>query len=431
MMKRAAIRVIDSLSVGDRVALVPFDGEPSVVAEIGTEGKPILFKATNTNKDMLKVEIDKLEANGRTNFLDTFRTTFELLENSVDVERTVNCNTAILFLTDGEMTEPEGTTGPQVIELVNNSIDRLKEELRHSVVLFTYSVSEDERVHVFPKELACSTGDGIWSLINDEREILESLKSYSDLFSLGIGSGINEDFTTFVEPYNFFDVEGVVGVTVSAPVFDKSKTPHLFLGVAGVDILVSALDRALEVPIGSELTLELLEERSTAKCPAIELTHCERESFRRRGITRVNNDALCTDNCTIDDFVVVEEQQCPTASDLPSYLWTDNLGLDTSAEDRLCCDLDDPLALAPGSCFAVSSGLSKQKLIYTTLGGVATLALVVALSVLIFHRKSPGGIGRSADSSIVPLPPPLNPTFFPPPTESQYAKQFSNFGNNE
>ena len=415
LMKRAAQRVIDTLSVGDRVALIPFSAEPNVVADTSSEGKPILFKATNTNKALLNEEINKLEANGSTNFLDTFNVTFELLENSVDVERAVSCNTAILFLTDGEMTNPEGVQESTVVDLVNNGIDQLKEELGHSVILFTYSISENEKVHEFPKQLACSTGDGIWSLVSDENEILESLKSYSDLFSLGLGSGINDKFTTFVEPYDFFDVEGALGVTVAAPVFDRSKTPHLFLGVAGVDVLGAALDRALDVPIGSKLTLDLLEKRSTAKCPSIsELTHCERESLRQRGITRLNDDARCTDNCTADDFVVVEEQQCPSVSDLPSYLWIDNLGLNKSVEERLCCYPHDEADVTS------KSGQGVRVLWFAAGGGGA----IVVLLTLYFLRSNEclGGTWHSKEKSIIPLPPPVNPSFrnatAPPPDQA-------------
>lgn len=411
LMKRAAKRVVNTLSVGDRVALVPFSDTPSTIAD-EVNGKSVLFKASDENKALLNEMIDSLDAVGSTNFLDTFRVTFELLASSYEIERTVNCNTAILFLTDGIMTTPQDVTEDDVMQLVSEGINELKQTIGHSVILFTYSISDDELVHQFPKNLACSTGTGVWSLINDENEILESLKSYSDLFALGLGSGANEEFATFVEPYLFFDVEGVPGVTVSTPVYDKSKTPHLFLGVVGVDILVAALDRALNVPIGSPLTLELLEMESTAKCPVIDLTQCELESFRRRGISRTNEDAICTNNCTSSEFVQIEEQECPIASDLPTYLWTDNGGLGRTAEERLCCNAESLGEPAPESCFGEQPATSSRMLVIVL--STLALVLVVVLFAILRNRNSPGASKVLATGSVIPMaPPPVNPDFIP------------------
>jgi hypothetical protein len=72
---------------------------------------------------------------------------------------------------------------------------------------------------------------------------------------MGLGEGRNDDFVAWVEPY-IFSTSGEYGVTVSAPVFDRSLTPAVLIGVVGIDFLVAALDRALGVETGSSETYD-------------------------------------------------------------------------------------------------------------------------------------------------------------------------------
>ncbi len=55
------------------------------------------------------------------------------------------------------------------------------------------------------------------------------MSSRYKLFAVGLGEGRNRDVVTWVEPYEFF-TRGVMGTTVSVPVYDKSVTPHLLFG---------------------------------------------------------------------------------------------------------------------------------------------------------------------------------------------------------
>lgn len=172
---------------------------------------------------------------------------------------------AILFLTDGKMTDPKDYTEDRVLEFVEQGLAKLEESLSHPVYLFSYSISENDDVHTFPKRLACSaTSNGVWSKVVDDKTIVDSLSSYSNLFSLGLGEGRNDDFTAWVEPYVFTN-NGERGVTVSAPAFDRSVDPPILIGVVGMDVLTEALDRALEVETGSSDTYERIVLSSTAK----------------------------------------------------------------------------------------------------------------------------------------------------------------------
>ena len=291
LLKEAAKRIVRTLTVGDRVAIVRFSGDAQLIAD--PNGR--MFTATKENIETLVNEIDRFEAVGTTNFYDAFQAGFDVLDNTVEQELQADCNSAILFLTDGEMTDPENIQEIDVINLVKARLDQTVAATGNPALLFSYSVSEDDDVHAFPKQLACSTDFGVWSKIVDPREIVDSLTSYYNLFALGLGQGKNEDFVAWVEPYEFA-TGGVLGTTVSAPVYDRSTEPALFVGSVGFDFTLAAMDAAAGSEAGSQEVLDRVVLASTAKCPSLNLTLCELESFRRQG--SAGDEALCTSNCT-------------------------------------------------------------------------------------------------------------------------------------
>lgn len=235
------------------------------VSLLTTPSSLCFVKVTALLKEELKRRIRELQAVGSTNIYDAFRRAFQVMEESIPLELVVDCNTAILFLTDGKMTDPPDVTEETVLAFVEEGLIELEERLSHPVHLFSYSISENDDVHTFPKQLACTTtSNGIWSKVIDERTIVDSLTSYSNLFSLGLGEGKNDDFTAWVEPYQF-STSGKFGVTVSAPVFDRTVDPAVLIGVVGMDQLVRALDRALGVETGSSETYDRIVLSSTAK----------------------------------------------------------------------------------------------------------------------------------------------------------------------
>ena len=216
-------------------------------------------------KRELKRRVNNLQAAGATNFYDAFRRAFQVMEDSLPLELVVDCKTALLFLTDGKMTDPPDLDESQVLDFVTQGLADLEELLSHPVHVFSYSISENDDVHTFPKQLACeTTSQGIWSKVIDDRTIVDSLSSYSHLFSLGLGEGRNDDFVAWVEPY-LFSTRGEAGVTISAPVFDRSVSPAVLIGVVGIDLLVKALDRALGVETGSSETYDRIVLSSTAR----------------------------------------------------------------------------------------------------------------------------------------------------------------------
>ena len=235
---------------------------------------------------------------------------------------------------DGEMTEPPDITEQEVLSLVSKRIEAASEKLNKPILLFTYSVSEEEEVHALPSKLACSTEWGVWSKVTADDNIVDSLSNYYRLFALGLG--MDEAFVSWVEPY-VYDPGETLGTTVSVPVYDRSKNPPLFLGVASIDVSLAALDVALglEPGRGSEESINRIALVSATRCPTLKLELCELESFRRQ--SSAGDDGLCSSNCTTDDFVEVEEKPCQITNDYPTDLWknVENAGL--SYEDRVCC----------------------------------------------------------------------------------------------
>ena len=95
MLKLAAKRVVSTLTISDRVLIVPF----STNAQPITTQDGYMFRATNDNKAYFSNAIDQFSAQGNTNFYDAFGKAFDVFEKSAAHEITASCNSAILFFT--------------------------------------------------------------------------------------------------------------------------------------------------------------------------------------------------------------------------------------------------------------------------------------------------------------------------------------------
>jgi hypothetical protein len=329
LMKQAAKRVVETLTSSDRVAIVFFNAKTTVVADQG-----LLYEATDAIKETLIARIESIGVSRGTNMLDGLSTAFNILDNSFTNGTAVSCNSGILFFTDGVMTEPDGIVPSDVKTMVQNRISQTTAVTGKPVLLFTYSiadVSENQNVHAFPSELACSTEFGIWSKIESDEEIVEALASYYLLFASGLGNAENQYFTAWVEPY-LFRTANIKGTTVSAPVYDRTKSPPLFIGVVAVDIALEALQIALGDEDVDE-AIRLLALRSVGTCPAFRISPCELDSYR---YASGGFDAQCAD-CSIDDLGQTIATQCSDSSSYPT-----NLNANTGTEgrpfqERVCC----------------------------------------------------------------------------------------------
>ena len=281
--------------------------------------------------------------------------------------------------------------------------------LTKPIVLFTFSVSEQQQVHELPSKLACSTEWGLWSKVTVDEDIVSSLLSYFRLFAFRLGEDSNEEFAAWVEPYVFWTGD-VLGTTVSVPVYDRTKSPNLFLGVAAVDISITALDAALGITattpgMGSEASIERISRvayATAANCPVLDLGLCELESVRRQGAA--GNEALCTLNCTAEDFVQVEEERCPFVTDYPSDLWASKSVAGVSYVHRTCCVIGEraPSNTCPSRPGEGSSTSSDG----FPIGGIVGIAVgaLVCLGGVVWWCMTP------VDDDDEPEPPKIIPT---------------------
>jgi len=286
--KEAATTVIDTLTVSDKVAIVVFNGNASVLTLASNDNKEQLIVASNENKEQLKEKINLLEADGATNFYDAFDVTFRVLSDSFRDEayaaKGSGCNVAVIFLTDGAIAEYkqgeelEAET-ERVITLVKNRTAEIETDYSRKTTVFGYSLGDESDTDVM-KQIACQT-NGIWTHITDDEadNLISEMGAYYQLFAAGLGaSENNKDFVAWVEPYTFKS-DGKLGTTVSVPVFDRSVTPYVRVGVAGIDVYMEPLQAIMKDRNVTEWMKNDFIVKPAEECPTIEPTQCQLDAL--------------------------------------------------------------------------------------------------------------------------------------------------------
>ena len=116
----------------------------------------------------------------------------------------------------------------------------------------------------------------MWAKIPDGEDLSGYMSSYYKLFALGLGDAANKDFVAWVEPFTFA-TSGDLGTAVSAPVYDRSVNPPMFVGVAAMDFTV----KFMQEKVGKyetetyDILLDELVKKSVAICPKLNLNECE------------------------------------------------------------------------------------------------------------------------------------------------------------
>ena len=415
LQSTAANDVIDALTIGDHFGVVEFNSGAQTLNPGGR-----LLQATVENKDTMKALVDGLVAGGSTNFYAAFEEAFDLIDASTAYEASSNCHTAILFLTDGVMSD--GYTESQVYNLIN------QRNAAYDATVFTYSLGSGAD-DVIPKAIACETG-GIWAGIPDGDDLSSYMTGYYKLLAMGLGDGANEGFTAWVEPYAF-STGGGMGTTVSAPVYDRSADPPLFIGVAGIDFTVDFMQ---EVAGDSYATvLNALVTQSTARCPDFRISECELQALRKLS---GGTGAMCAGECS--DTTEIEPTACLCSSDYPSKFWANRLEQGRSYTQRACCNSGNPLSencvyeSQADTSTEISNPSSKECPSESKKkGGLSTAAayaIGIGVPIMIFvlvcghayyqHHKSKSAAQNQAPAARAPPPPPMavaEPIIVPPP----------------
>ncbi|KAL7485206.1 hypothetical protein ACHAW6_010877 [Cyclotella cf. meneghiniana] len=408
-----AARTIETLSVADRFAVITFSDDALQI-----EGETGRIIATTENKKKMMEHINNLTAGaGETNFSDAIATAFDTIKQTIRDELTRGCNVAILFMTDGAITA--GPRDDQVISLINKRIQNLETNFNHTTTFFTYSLGQAAD-YIVPKHLACKS-NGIWTQVDEfVDDLITAMSSYYKLFASGLGQRGNEDWITWIEPY-WFVFGGKMGTGVSAPTYDRSVTPPLFLGVAAVDMYMDDFGQALGKNASSTTVLQRLIVQSSYRCPRIELSQRELEALRFLG---GGEQSKCNVSNHTEDTSIFP-MQCPNQDDMPSDVWNNN-------QSKLQC-MERATQIVPVVKLALLSLLARAMfhqihyqqpalIVGVTFGSVAFI-LLISYSIYVLKRKTSSrkdllficssSINESVRVIAPPSPsaPPVNPAY--------------------
>ena len=353
LVRTAANDVIEALTIGDHFGVVEFNTYGTTLNPGGR-----LLQATVENKDTMKAYVNGLNAGGSTNFYGAFEEAFDLIDASTAAGATSNCHTAILFLTDGD----GGSSG--LSDMIN------QRNTAHDATIFTYSLGSGAN-DVVPKQIACATG-GIWAEVPDGDDLSAYMTGYYKLLAMGLNDGVNEGFTAWVEPYAF-STGGGMGTTVSAPVYDRSADPPLFIGVAGIDFTVDFMQKV--AGCSYETVLNALVAQSTARCPDFTINECELQALRKlSGGTA----AMCAGECTTT--TEIEPTACLGSSGYPSKFWANLDEQGKSYTQRVCCTKDGSASSTSNEC----ASESKKKKGGLSTGGAIAIGVCVPILLIAF-----------------------------------------------
>lgn len=330
LAQEAAITIINTLAKSDRVAVVTFSLEASVLAidDVLLEDNIFVGATDGDRKDKLITAVKAINnTNETSNLYNAFNLTFDILGNSITSGNSSSCNDVIIILTDGKVDEgmsDEDTS--KVISLVEDQSEQQAINLNKKPFIFIYTVGEDAGMNI-TKTIACGTG-GIWRHIRDEEsaDLISALRSYYKLFELGLPIE-NDDFVVWAEPF-FWYHDNRFGTTVTVPVFDRKVSPYLLLGVAGVGIYMDSIERILGSDASDAWLLEtswfqewMMESSSVEGCAPINLTKCQLDALRFLGGGEDATCGLCNNTSSYTSFM---PEVCPSNTTVPSDLWQNN-----------------------------------------------------------------------------------------------------------
>jgi len=283
------------------------------------------MRATDENKEKMLEYIDRLASGGGTNYYNAFNLAFQTLKLSALQDMTSSCHQALLFLSDGEISDDED----EVFELIRT-------ERQFNLMLFTYSFG-GSNIGSVPGKIACEF-DGIWAQISDYGDLAKSMGAYYKFFAYGLSDPINYKLVAWVQPYKFATGFGM-GTTASVPVYDRSVDPPILAGVVGMDVSFIALQKSFggiyyESKDAMHATIIA---RAEAFCPELRITDCQLESLRKYGSNEEGDDgALCSKcNAAINNLKL---PLCPYYPD-EDELWSNQRNKGRTFVDRACCNV--------------------------------------------------------------------------------------------
>lgn len=384
LMRDAAKRVVNTLGVSDYFSIIEFNDDSAHIYG-GADGLKMLLRATDKNKKDALDGIDGLRPAGSTNFGAGFELAFQTLRSSFSKEISSNCHRAILFLTDGILTETLYSK-ERLFNTIDNEQQKYTDNNLSPPVIFTYSFGSgaDDQV---PKQIACKYS-GIWSGIDDGDDLSSAMGAYYKYFAYGLGDEKNEDFVAWVAPYEFASGNGM-GITASSPVYDRSVSPPVLTGVAAMDFSFSAMEKALgeEGEASKNNIIDQIVARSVAYCPRLNVTNCQLESLRFYGQsdTFFANESRCG-TCDSEELKPVDSMVCTDRGVFyPSSLFGNELNKGRPYETRSCCSIGEaPREAGALSEKEIESLQCKESSKTLMIVGIVVAVVVVSIFVCVF-----------------------------------------------
>eukprot|EP00672_Neobodo_designis_P025499 CAMPEP_0174838838 /NCGR_PEP_ID=MMETSP1114-20130205/7659_1 /TAXON_ID=312471 /ORGANISM="Neobodo designis, Strain CCAP 1951/1" /LENGTH=591 /DNA_ID=CAMNT_0016072949 /DNA_START=56 /DNA_END=1831 /DNA_ORIENTATION=+ len=252
--RNAVIAILRSLTQNDRVSVVLFNHD---ARELRSQTR--LQRATPATVDAYVAAMSTVYADGGTSFLTGFRRAFTLLEASQG--EGANCNTAVLFLTDG-------VTG-DALTTIQSEISASQARLNNRAVIFTYSMGSGADT-AKPQAIACAN-DGMWDSIASGVDPLTRMRGYFQYIAAGVNSSVARWTSVYEDAFGLGQM-----VTAALPVYDSLGGVRTLVGVVGTDVTMAELERFGDsaTTVISRLFLR------SSQCTNFTLSECERQLLR-------------------------------------------------------------------------------------------------------------------------------------------------------
>ncbi|KAL9960898.1 hypothetical protein ACROYT_G034406 [Oculina patagonica] len=240
--KEAAKTVLDTLNPKDKVGIVSFNDQVSTPGDVGGKLSNCyserLALAVPTNIKSMKSYIDYgLAQQGQTHYRLGFEKAFSLLKGSISGESGKTKKRVILFLTDGEPSDPNN-------KVIFETIRDRNFELNNTVIILTYGFGKENKEileDIAKQDTAkygvpanTSVGDitpGKYIFVEDVKNLRSKMATYYNFFALG-----EQDSPVVSVPYLDAFGTGLL-MSITLPCFHDGK----FIGVAGTDINIDDL----------------------------------------------------------------------------------------------------------------------------------------------------------------------------------------------
>ena len=253
LIKAAATQLVDSMTMADYMGIVQFNTDAKAFNNLD-----FLAPATAGFRDMAKKYINGMISEGQTNYADAFRQAFKMADNSYNQFYESGCQTAYVFLTDGEQTAGD----KDYVAMVKDRKMKLASKKKEMFIIIGFG--DDVKPTSDPgkalKNLACAT-EGIFESVPDvptsgsamtiardkfkiESKIMNALGAFSRYFQTSAALQKREAiaFTEIYEGASF----PMSMTTASQAVYDKSDPDRWkFLGVVGIDVVTCELEKAM------------------------------------------------------------------------------------------------------------------------------------------------------------------------------------------